>query len=382
MKRLMLVLALVLTIAPAVMAQPPEIMVAIQRGDLERVKALVEGDPQLVILSIRPGGTPLLVAVGARQLPIVEYLISKGADVNYESKYGGRPLDVADELGDAAIVRALEAKGARFTPLTFEVTTVTPDIHRIAFPWGMRNNVVAFSGRDGVLLVDSGFVKRAAPELKKTIAGFSKGEIRYVIDTHLHGDHTAGNALAPSPAAVISAQTLGSSVNELRPEGIPLKGRTGRLLPAPYLMRFNGDELKLIPRGGLHSADDLIVYFPKSHVVAMGDLLLSQSLPAATDVAAYMAFLEDVIDVFPDGTTFISGHGKDLTYAGLKKYRDALVAMTDVVRKSYAAGKSADDMVRDDVLKAYKEEYSLLDWIGPDSWIPRVVRAIQAGALK
>jgi glyoxylase-like metal-dependent hydrolase (beta-lactamase superfamily II) len=377
----MLALVLIETVVPAVAAQPEEFIAAIRGGDLARVKVLVEGNVQLANADLDLWGTPLYVAIQARQLAIVEYLISKGADVNLPAKYGGRPLDVADEVGDPAIVRVLESKGARFMPLTFEVVTVTPDIHRITFPWGMRNNIVAFSGPDGVLLIDSGFVKRAVPELKKTIAGFSKGGIRYVIATHLHGDHTAGNAIAPSEAAVISAQTLGASVKELRPEALPLKGRTGRLLPAPYLMRFNGDELKLIPRPGLHSADDLIIYFPKSRVVAMGDLLLSQCLPASNDVAGYMAFLDDVIDVFADGTTFISGHGKDLTYAGLTRYRDGLTAMTDIVRKNYAAGKSADDMIRDDVLKAFKDEYSFL-WIGPDSWIPRVVRALQSGELK
>jgi glyoxylase-like metal-dependent hydrolase (beta-lactamase superfamily II) len=147
------------------------------------------------------------------------------------------------------------------------------------------------------------------------------------------------------------------------------------------LLRFNGEELKLIPRPGLHSPDDLIVYFPKSRVVAMGDLLLSQCVPASNDVPGYLAFLDDVIDVFPEGTTFVSGHGKDLTDAGLKKYRGALAAMTDIVRKNYAAGKSADDMVRDDVLKAFKDEYTYL-WLGPDAWIPRVVRALQSGDLK
>lgn len=380
--RILCTAIVLLLVAPGASAQPPEIAAAIRAGDLARVKGLVEADSKLVNADLGLWGTPLYVAVMARQAAIVEYLISKGADVNLPAKFDGRPLDAADEAGDPAIVKALESKGARFMPMTFDVMTLTPDIHRIAFLWGMRNNVVAFSGPDGVLLIDSGFVKRAVPELRKTIAGFSNGEIRYVIATHPHGDHTAGNAIAPSPDAVISAQTLGASVRELRSEGLPLKGRTGRLLPAPYLMRFNGEELKIIPRPGLHSAEDLIIYFPKSHVVAMGDLLLSQCLPASNDIAGYMAFLEDVIDVFPDGTTFISGHGKDLTYAGLKKYRDALAAMTDIVRKNDAAGKSADDMIRDDVLKAFKGEYSFLDWIGPDSWIQRVVRAIRSGELK
>jgi len=114
----------------------------------------------------------------------------------------------------------------------------------------------------------------------------------------------------------------------------------------------------------------------------MGDLLLSQSCPAVQDVAGYMAFLDKVLDVFPAGTTFVSGHGKDLKADGLRKYRDDLVGMIDVVRKGYAAGRSAEDMLRDDVLKSYKAEYSFLDWIGPDSWLQRIVDGLRSGALK
>jgi hypothetical protein len=95
-----------------------------------------------------------------------------------------------------------------------------------------------------------------------------------------------------------------------------------------------------------------------------------------------MDFLDKIIDIFPTGTLFVSGHGKDLTRDGLRKYRNDLAGMIAVVRKEYEAGKSADDMTREDVLKAYKAEYSLLDWIGPDSWLQRIVEGLKSGSLK
>jgi hypothetical protein len=80
--------------------------------------------------------------------------------------------------------------------------------------------------------------------------------------------------------------------------------------------------------------------------------------------------------------TFAGGHGKDLTTDGLKKYRDDLAGMIAIVKKNYAAGKSAEDMIRDDVLKNYKAEYSFLDWLGPDSWIQRISQGLRSGSLK
>jgi glyoxylase-like metal-dependent hydrolase (beta-lactamase superfamily II) len=205
-----------------------------------------------------------------------------------------------------------------------------------------------------------------------------------VINSHDHGDHVAGNSIAPTPTAVITSASLAAP-----PPGVsvtrqtePLKGRTGRTLPAPYVLRTGGADILLIPRPGLHSAADLIVYFPKESVVAMGDLLLSESVPSAADVAGYLAFLDDVLDVFPENTTFVSGHGRDLTVAGVKAYRDTLDAMISVVRTNVAAGRTAEQMVQDDVLKAYKAQYSLLDFLTPDALIPRVVTALTQGTLK
>ena len=86
----------------------------------------------------------------------------------------------------------------------------------------------------------------------------------------------------------------------------------------------------------------------------MGDLLLSESVPAVDDIAGYLAFLDDVLDVFPENTEFVSGHGRDLSAAGVRAYRDALKAMVEIVRANVAAGRTADQMVKDDVLKAYK----------------------------
>jgi glyoxylase-like metal-dependent hydrolase (beta-lactamase superfamily II) len=248
----------------------------------------------------------------------------------------------------------------------------------------MMNNVVVFSGTDGAVVIDTGFSTRAIPELKRLIAGGSAPGVRYVVNTHAHGDHVAGNAMAPSPQAVITAASLASGHPGLpvAREAEPLKGRSGRTLPAPYAWRTGGADIKLIPRPGLHSDADLIVYFPAERVVDLGDLLLSESVPAAQDIAGYLGFLDDVLDVFPENATFISGHGRDLDAAGVRAYRGTLKAMVEIIRTNVAAGKTAEQMVKDDVLKAYKAKLGLLDFLNADTFIPRAVAALQAGALK
>jgi glyoxylase-like metal-dependent hydrolase (beta-lactamase superfamily II) len=378
-----------LRITPTAPAGPPpastqNIFQASSTGNLGRVRALVEADAALVSARNPNGFTPLHAAALYGQRATADCLLGKGADPDVVAKHSGTPLDVAYEAGQTEFVAWLQAKGARYTPLTFNIAEVAPSIRRVSFPWGMMNNIVVFSGTDGAVVIDTGFSTRAIPELKRLIAGWSAPGIKYVVNTHAHGDHVAGNGLAPAPEAVITSATLAAGHLGLPVvrEAKPLKGRSGRMLPAPYAWRVGGSDIKLIPRPGLHSDGDLIVYFPAQSVVDMGDLLLSESVPAVADIAGYLEFLDDVLDVFPENATFISGHGRDLDAAGVRAYRDTLKAMVEIIRTSVAAGKTAEQMVNDDVLKAYKGRFALLDFLSADTLIPRVVAALQQKKLQ
>jgi len=377
-----------LTITPTAPAGPPpastqNIFQASSTGNLARVQTLVDADAKLVSARNPNGFTPIHAAALYGQRGTAEYLLAKGADPNAVARHSGTPLDVAYEAGQTEFVAWLEPRGARFTPLRFDVVQLAPAIRRVAFPWGMMNNVVVFSGTDGAVVFDTGFSTRAIPELKRLIAGWSAPGVKYVVNTHAHGDHVAGNAMAPSPKSVITAASLaaGEPGLSITREAEPLKGRSGRTLPAPYAWRVGGSDIKLIPRPGLHSDADLIVFFPAQAVVDMGDLLLSESVPAAQDIAGYITFLDDVLDVFPENATFISGHGRDLDAAGVGAYRDTLKAMVEIIRTNVAAGKTAEQMVKDDVLKAYKARFALLDFLSADTLIPRVVTALQQKKL-
>ena len=352
-------------------------------GNIARLRALVEANTSAASARRPDGLTPMHMAAMYEQRQAVEYLISKGADVNAVARHTGTPLDVAWEGPDRDFAAWLESRGARVTPLRFDVTTITRAVHRLAFPWGMMNNVLVFSGADGAVVVDSGFSRRAIDELRKAILGWSPQGVRYLVTSHPHGDHVAGNALAPTPTAVITAGALDSPPPGavITRRGEMLKGRTGRTLPAGYTWRTGGAEIILVPVPGLHSQVDLLVWFPGESVLAMGDLLLSESVPAVDDIAAYLSFLDDVLDVFPEKTTFVSGHGRDLDAAGVRAYRDALLAMVAVVRTQLSAGRTAEQMVADDVLKDYKTKYSMLDFLGVDTLIPRAIAALQKGAL-
>lgn len=324
------------------------------------------------------GRTPLHQTVYSGNGETIAYLIKMGADVNAKSSNNETPLDLAVERGQEKAAVVLRAKGGIETPMMDpEVFAVSKNIYRMTFPYDMHSNIGISTGSDGFLLVDTGFSSRAVKKIRSTLKGIGKGEIKVIINTHLHLDHIAGNSIGDKSAVLIDFEKLDS----LESEGVisrakdPLKGKTGKVFETYYTKKFNGEEIRLILYPGVHSNNDMLIHFTGSGVVQMGDLLLSQSFPAVgEDVAEYLVFLEKVLDIFPEKIIFISGHGRELTFAGVRDYYEMLLATVEIVKKGIKAGKSIEDLQKEHVLKDYESYGELLNFLNADNWIGNVYR--------
>jgi glyoxylase-like metal-dependent hydrolase (beta-lactamase superfamily II) len=238
-------------------------------------------------------------------------------------------------------------------------------VSRVTLDFGLRPNIGVSAGPDGILLVDTGH-QEVAGELLSAVNQIKGGDIRYIINTHSHGDHAGGNETCGARAVIIGYDDLGQMVSK----GVLTKGDES---DNSYSMDFNGEEIKIIPSPGAHSDKDLIIYFIESGVVHMGDLLLTQSFPAVGPrVKKYLKILDWVIDEFPQGIKFIGGHGRDYSMADVKEYRKMLVDTIKIVQKGMQDGKSVEDMKKDDVLKDYKSWGVFLEFLNTDYWIASV----------
>jgi len=256
-----------------------------------------------------------------------------------------------------------------------KIVQMAENLYRITFPYSLRTNIVMSVGPDGVLLVDTGF-KETAEALNSLIHKLAKGDAEYIINTHLHGDHVSGNWICGKNATIVDFDNLEEcmSYGFVFPGNGDLEGKLAESFGKYYSLNFNGEKIQIIPYPGIHSDTDLLVYFSKSEVVHMGDLLLTQSFPAVgSRVKEYMNFLDKVVNTFPSATKFIAGHGRDYTMANLKDYRQMLQTTIDIVHKEMKAGKDLGQIQKADVLKEWESWGEFLTFLNCDTWIECIV---------
>lgn len=259
------------------------------------------------------------------------------------------------------------------------VFKLAENLIRIASDSIVSVNMLVFTGRDGVLLVDSGERYPGGP-LAAILKKHSPPGIKAIINTHLHDDHVGGNEALGKKATVIHffnlEQWAGKGV--LLPGRGELKGRTGRSFSGYYRLAFNGEDIFIVPAAGGHSEADVIVYFKGSGIVHLGDLLFADSFPLLFgDVDRYQEILEKAIDTFPAHARFVAGHGRDYTMAELKEYRKVLAETRRIVERELQGGKSIEAIIQANPLKRWESYGNAFPLVTSADWIAAVGQAVR-----
>jgi glyoxylase-like metal-dependent hydrolase (beta-lactamase superfamily II) len=211
---------------------------------------------------------------------------------------------------------------------------------------GSGGNIGVSAGSDGLLLVDDQFAPLAG-KIAAAVKELSPGKLKFVLNTHHHGDHTGGNAFFGQQAPII-AQTnvrkrLGGKPNDSKPE-LPVVTFDDSLS-----IWFNGEEIKLIHVPPAHTDNDTIIYFTGANVIHFGDTFFSGRFPnidlsGGGDVRGYIKNVADAIQKVPPDAKLIPGHGPLSTVKELKEFHEMLVETSGIVEKAIAAGKTLDQI--------------------------------------
>jgi cyclase len=229
---------------------------------------------------------------------------------------------------------------------------------------GAGGNIGVSSGPDGLLMIDDEFAP-LAPKIQAALKALSPKPLRWLLNTHWHGDHTGGNALFPGSTIVaqenvrtrLAAGGHGhrGEIKPVGPEALPVVTFNDRA--AIY---FNGEEIRAIHLPSSHTDGDTAYYFVKSNVVHMGDDFFNGHYPfvdidSGGSVRGYVTAVDAMLKVLPADAKVIPGHGDVGTVADLKSFRDMVsgcIAAVDTARKQ---GKSLEQMKKDKVLAAYEK---------------------------
>jgi len=270
-------------------------------------------------------------------------------------------------------------KAPRPQDVPIETTNLAPGIYVL---FGRGGNVGLTVGVDGAAIIDDQFADMA-PKIRAAVAMLSDQPVKFVINTHLHGDHTGGNDAFGKAGAVIIAQEnvrKRLSTPQVNPTtNAAIEPRAREAWPVVTFedsatLHFNDDDLEFTHLPNAHTETDIFIRFRKANIVHMGDMFVGgfpfiDGNTGGTFDGLIRAH-EAVLATVDDNTKIIRGHGPLGNKAELQAYHDMLVVVRDRIAKLVKAGKSQEDVVAARPTKEFEEKYgggasfNAAQWIG------------------
>ena len=235
---------------------------------------------------------------------------------------------------------------------------VVPVAGGVSMLVGEGGNIGVTTGKDGIFIIDDQF-EPLLPKIRAALKTLGDGPVRFVVNTHFHGDHTGGNArLGESGAVIIAQENVRKRLAMER-----LDRETGKTIPPkppaawPLVtyadevkLYLNGDELEVTHVARAHTDGDSVIRFRKANVVHMGDAFFNGGYPfidvdSGGSIDGAIAAVDQVLATVDDRTKIIPGHGPLATRADLQTYRNVLAGSRDRVKALVAQQKTLDQVI-------------------------------------
>ena len=233
--------------------------------------------------------------------------------------------------------------------VTIKVEQIAPGV---AVLFGQGGNIGLSYGEDGNVLIDDQFAP-LTPKILAAVATVDPDPVKFLINTHWHGDHTGGNENLGKIGTVIMAH------DNVRVRMMSPQTRGTRTTPAsskialPVVtyhdglsLHVNGDEIRTVHVHDAHTDGDSFVIWKKANVVHMGDLFFNKvtlpfiDLDSGGSARGLLAAADKVLSMTNAETKYIPGHGPMATRADLVAYRDMLNTVIGSVAGGIKAKKS------------------------------------------
>lgn len=246
-------------------------------------------------------------------------------------------------LAAAALTMSATAQD-RFADVQINAEEVGTNVHMMT---GAGGNMALLHGPDGVLLVDDQY-QQLAEQIGDKINALTGQDVRYVVNTHFHGDHVGSNTwLRENHDATIFAhhnvRKRLSNDEDFRPEGLPQL-----TFDSEITFHINGETVHIFYLPSGHTDGDAAVWFENANVLHTGDLLFNERFPfidlgSGGNVANYISNAETLISKVNDDTVIIPGHGPKATRADYQRFVDMIKATQAEVDSMREQGLSLEE---------------------------------------
>jgi cyclase len=262
----------------------------------------------------------------------------------------------------------LTAQDTDWSKIEIKAEKVAGNVYMLYGVGGFAGGNIGVSvGEDGIVLIDDEF-EALVPKIEGALRGISDKPVRFVLNTHFHGDHTHGNKVFGLKSTIIAhdnvRKRLASNDKFDNKPGTPTPKQALPIITfdSKVSVNLNGEEIRGIHFPAGHTDGDTVVYFTQSKVVHMGDDFFNGMFPfidleSGGSAKGYVAAVEKVLSELPDDVKIIPGHGSVATKADLLAFATMLRETMSIVEKGIQRGETLEQMQKAKVLAAYDAKW-------------------------
>src|SRR5262245_5427372 len=265
-----------------------------------------------------------------------------------------------------AFVANLVAQGIQYDKIEIKTEKVAPNLYMLSgsegvdpgHPDGAGGRIGVLAGPDGIFMVDAQYLQ-IGEKVLAAIRRIDQGPIRFLVNTHVHGDHTAGNAtFAKLGAVIVSREELREAMTAIPSNAAAnAPARDPARLPVltygmvdPLRLRMNGETVELIPVRAAHTGGDTMIRFVNADAIMVGDFYRNFGYPFIDtgnggSLKGALEALELTMKIAGPNTKLIPGHGTFINRNDIIPYRDMILAVQAKVQQLIAQGKTVEEVL-------------------------------------
>lgn len=260
-----------------------------------------------------------------------------------------------------------ETFAQNFDSVQIKVIKVTETIFMLE---GSGGNIGALVGKDGIVLIDDQFAP-LSEKIKTALMGLSNKPVRFIINTHFHGDHTGGNEKFGGEGTIIVAQEnsrLRMTTDQLiaafnsQQKAAPYDALPKVTFTESVTLHLDGETIQVFHVKNAHTDGDAVIYFKESNVIHAGDVFVRYGLPFIDQqhgggIDGMINGIDQIIALGNDDSKIIPGHGELAGKKDLVDYKKMLVTVRDRIAGAIKGGKTLQQIIDADPAKEYKSVF-------------------------